>query len=109
MQLRRTMFNESIYASGATLATAGQTPHAEPNLASSNITQAEAGVEWAIQFNDFEASDHDSEEDGRAEDDYSVGLSDDAKELSLHAGHRSNPRGVDACVVNERDEEEVRS
>ena len=57
------MVNKSRDASGATPATAGRTPYAEPNSASSKITLVEAGLERAIQFDDFEASEQDIEED----------------------------------------------
>ena len=100
------MVNESRNATVATPATAGRTPHADPNSASSPITPAEAGVERAIQFGDFETSDQDSEEDGRAEDNDNVGLSDEVEELSLHVGHSSNPRRIATRVVNKRDKEE---
>uniref|UniRef100_M4C0Y9 Uncharacterized protein n=1 Tax=Hyaloperonospora arabidopsidis (strain Emoy2) TaxID=559515 RepID=M4C0Y9_HYAAE len=63
-------------------------------------------LERAIQFDDFEASDPDREEDGRAEYNDSFEISDEAEERSLHVGHSSNPRGVATRVVNERDEED---
>ena len=94
-------------ASGATLATAGRKPHAEPNSASSNITPVEAEVEQAIQFDEFEGGNQDSGEDKRSEDNDSVGIIDEAEEHLLHVGHSSNPHGVAECVVNERDEEEA--
>ena len=57
-----------------------------------------------FQFDDFEASDQNSEEDGRAEDNDSVGLSDEAEELSLHLGSSSNSREVATCVFDKRNE-----
>ena len=88
------MVNESRNASTSTPSTDRRTSHAEPNSASLNITLAELRVERAIQFDDFEASDQDSEEDGRDDDNDSVGLKDEAEERSPHVVHSSNLRGL---------------
>ena len=61
-----------------------------------------------IQFDDFEASDQNSKEDGRAENNDSVGLSDEAEELSLHLGSSSNSREVATCVFDKSAKKEDR-
>ena len=60
------MVNELKDASGTTPATAGRTPQAESKSTESNTTPANAKVDRAIHFDDFETSDQDSEEDGSA-------------------------------------------
>ena len=53
--------------------------------------------------------DQDDEKDGRAEENDTVELSDEAEERTLHVSHSSNPRGVATRAASERDEEEDRS
>ena len=92
--------------SGATSATGGRKPHAEPNLASLNITFVKAGVERVILFDNFKASDRYTEDNGRDENNDSVGFSDVADQRSLHVRDSSNPRGVSTRMASEREEEE---
>ena len=101
------MVKEWKDASGTTPATAGRTPHAESNSAKMIITYSDERVDRAIQFDDFEASDQDSEEDGNDYDNDADVFSHESEERSIHVRHVSNPRGVDRRQADDRDEEEM--
>ena len=66
------MVNESKDANGTTLRIAGRNLRAESSLAKEIITHADARVDRAIHFDDFVASDSDSEEYGSADDNDAV-------------------------------------
>ena len=83
------MVIESKDTSGTTPVTAGRTPRAKSNSVKAFITHADARVDEAIHFDDFEASDQDSEEDVHADDNDDVKFSHEAGERSLHVVHVS--------------------
>ena len=95
-------------ASGTTTVTIGRTPRAESNPVKLIITHADARVYQVINFDDFESSDKDSDEDGHADDNDVVVLSHEAEQRSLHVGHVIDPRGIDRRQVDERNEEKDR-
>ena len=93
-------------ASGTTPATSGRNPRGEANSVKAIITHADARVDRAIHFDDFEASDQDSEKDGHANDNDDVEFSHESEDRTLHVGYIINPRGIERSQADERDEEE---
>ena len=100
------MVIESKDASGTTPTTAGRSMRVESNSVKSIVTHEDARVDRAIHFDDFEASDQDSEEYGHADDNDTDVFIHEAEERLLHVSFFKNPRKVDRRQADERDEED---
>ena len=98
------MVIESKDTGGTIPVTAGRTPRAKSNSVKAFITHADARVDRAIHFDDFEASDQDSEEDGHADYNHAVVFLHESEERSLHVVHVSNPRGINGRQADDLDE-----